>query len=446
MASTPDLTAIERAIALSRPFDHMNIVHLSTADISGGASRAAMRIHQGLLNEGVNSRMCVRHKLSSEHTVESCHPAFAKKGLRNQVLRRIKAKIRKTRNNAISSFKHGDWDWFSSNSPDEELGIDMCLQDADIIHLHWITNFVDAPSFFTKTAPSGRFVWTLHDMNPFTGGCHYDAHCGKYKQRCGSCPALGSIREGDISRKIWREKHNAFMQIEPSKLKIVGDSKWLADCARESSLLSRFETSSILYGLDHIQFRPMDRSSSRKALGIPEDSNVLVFCADRISNTRKGLPILLNAIRTLNKIPNLYLLAIGNGSQNIASKYPIHFTGPLNDDQQLARAYSSGDVFVIPSKQEAFGQVTLEAMACGVPAVGFAVGGIVDLIKHNHNGILVHDISSSGLAKGIKKLLSEPNLRKQLAKNCRPTVEKYHTLQSQALQYIDIYRSHLNSV
>ena len=66
-----------------------------------------------------------------------------------------------------------------------------------LAHLHWITGgFLNVGSLRRWQVP---FVWTLHDMWAFTGGCHYDEGCGRYRTRCESCPALGSSRRFDLS-------------------------------------------------------------------------------------------------------------------------------------------------------------------------------------------------------------------------------------------------------
>jgi len=83
---------------------------------------------------------------------------------------------------------------------------DVCLdhiqeiRDADIINLHWVAGLVDYSSMATSLAGK-KIVWTLHDMNPFTGGCHYAGRCNKYEKSCGACPQLGSTSEDDLAAK-----------------------------------------------------------------------------------------------------------------------------------------------------------------------------------------------------------------------------------------------------
>jgi hypothetical protein len=117
------------------------------------------------------------------------------------------------------------------------------IRDADIINLHWVAGSLDYPN--APLALRGKqIVWTLHDMNPLTGGCHYSGDCEKYQERCGACPQLGSNIQEDLARQNWDQKFYAFQNLD---LNIVTPSKWLADCASKSSLLSKFPITVIAF-------------------------------------------------------------------------------------------------------------------------------------------------------------------------------------------------------
>ena len=80
------------------------------------------------------------------------------------------------------------------------------LPPHDVINLHWTAGFVDQPALFRRPPANTPVVITMHDMNPFTGGCHYDMGCGRFTGKCGQCPQLGSTSDGDFSRRIWNRK------------------------------------------------------------------------------------------------------------------------------------------------------------------------------------------------------------------------------------------------
>jgi len=420
----------------------MRVLHISTRDVSGGAARAAYRIHRGLAEEGLTSKMLVGQKTSNdpavfEGTTRPQQSGWFRNRLRQKQLARYESDS--------AQFQCGDWDYFSTCLTRTGVDVSRWMNNVDVVHLHWISGFVDLDSFTRTVAGVKPIVWTLHDMNAFTGGCHYDAQCGRYRESCGTCPALGSQNRSDISNSILDEKKKLFRKVKVDQCRIVGDSHWLTGCARESSLLSRFRASTIHYGLDHNIFKPGCQKVSRQHFGIPADACVLAFCAEYVQNTRKGLSLLVEAIgRLREEIPKLFLLIIGNANSDIQFDTPHKFTGPITDDSVLAAAYRCADLFVIPSKQEAFGQVTLEAMACGVPGVGFAVGGIVDLIKPGANGLLAAEVSATELACTIRTLLLDSALNRQCAAGARTTVEADHTLQHQARKYINLYHELLS--
>jgi glycosyltransferase involved in cell wall biosynthesis len=112
----------------------------------------------------------------------------------------------------------------------------------------------------------------------------------------------------------------------------------------------------------------------------------------------------------------------------------------VNSDFRLSLLYSAADVFVIPSVQEAFGQTALEAMACGTPVVGSAVGGIPEIVQDNVTGWLVPAASPDALREAILKLLHDSEKRAQMSANCRRVVLENYTLEAQANRYENLYR------
>ena len=217
------------------------------------------------------------------------------------------------------------------------------MPPAEVINLHWIGGFVDLQAFFDRV--SVPVVWTLHDMNAFTGGCHYDVNCDKYTRQCGACPQLGSEKENDPSRQIWKRKKHIFSQLSPDQLHIVTSSTWLAEEARKSTLLADFPVTTIPYGLDTDRFSPRPREAVRTALGVPPDCPVILFVADSATNKRKGFSLLQQALTDLS---GPLLVSIGGGTLQVGSPEQHIHLGKLSSNRLLAAAYSAADIFVIP--------------------------------------------------------------------------------------------------
>jgi hypothetical protein len=203
----------------------MKILILSESDISGGAARAAYRLHQSLLSQGVDSQILVQRKSSDDFTVLTKDKKSAKYFNRlRPIIDSIPNRFYKNRTGALFS---SSWLGFSG------IADKINELNPDIVHLHWIAGGMLRIEEISKI--KAPIVWSLHDMWPFSGGCHYDQHCGLYKGKCGTCKVLSSKKENDLSRKVFNRKASAYSKIR--MMNIVATSRWIGKCAKESFLL-----------------------------------------------------------------------------------------------------------------------------------------------------------------------------------------------------------------
>jgi glycosyltransferase involved in cell wall biosynthesis len=413
----------------------LKIVHVSTNDLSGGAARSAYRLHKGLLSIGNDSRMLVLEKSSSDSTVTSFNPYLP---LHSRILRMLRRRYIQLSYPKTNTFSKGE-SYFSDDRSQYGATVIDQVSDADILNLHWIAGLLDYRDFFS-TAPAGRpVVWTLHDMNPFTGGCHFDGGCGKFEKQCGACPQLASNKLDDFSRHIWTRKHRAFANVERSRLHLVTPSRWLEVEAKKSSLLSQFPSTVIPYGVDTDIFQPRDREKSRAQFRIPSNARVVLFVADWAREKRKGLDLLLSAAEGLATTADLCLVAVGRGLQEELLPKQSRVIEYISDDVSMSHLYSAADLFVIPSLQDNFPNTMLEAISCGTPVVGFNVGGLPDLVREGQTGRLVVPGDVSGLRQAILDLLSLPNLLATLGAECRQVATSEFSLTIQANRYAALY-------
>jgi glycosyltransferase involved in cell wall biosynthesis len=417
----------------------MKIVHLSKNDLSGGAARAANRQHTALQRAGHDSVMVVASRSSDDPSVVAFEKpmdavSLVRRGVRQVWIDRDFKPYRASRPRGYELFS----DERSSYSSTLLNQIPAC----EIINLHWIPGFVDYEAFFTRVPQSTPVVWTLHDLNPLTGGCHYDLGCDRFVARCGACPQLGSTDASDLSRKIWQRKERLFSRVPTSRLHFVASSRWLAQEVRRSPIFCRFPSTIIPYGLDLEEFSPRPRGTVRDLLGIPHDARVLLFVAEDVDNKRKGFEFLLKAIgRCANKIPGLLLLSVGRNKPEVHSATPWMHIGTVNNDRFLSMVYSAADLFAICSVQEAFGYTLLEAMACGVPAVGYGVGGILDMVRNGVNGFTVALPDVGALADAITDLLNDRVRCTEMGANARRIAAEEYSLELQARRYVELYAS-----
>jgi glycosyltransferase involved in cell wall biosynthesis len=421
----------------------MRIVHLSTYDVTGGASRAAYRIHSGLRQAGVHSSMLVREARTKDQSVVTFEPPqtlyrrVARRIRREQIQRKLHRSIR-AGNRKFEPFRHDC----------SEYGTDVVAQipDCDVVNLHWVVDFLDYPSFFESLPERKRLVWTLHDMNPFTGGCHYDLGCGRYLTRCHQCPQLHSQEVDDLSTQIWDRKKALFERISPDRLHIATPSSWLADEVKRSPLLNRFPVTVIPNGINLEDFAPRNKQSARDVFGIPQQSKVVLFVADGLPLYRKGFGVLVEALeRVGQRMPNVCLVCVGHNDPPPGLRVPWIHLGYVNNDRLLSNIYSAADVFVIPSFQDNLPNTVLESMACGTPVAGFSVGGIPDMIQHGKTGLLAPPFDALSLGTAITELLKNTERRLTFSANCRRVAVHRYSLARQAVLYYELYKTLLQN-
>lgn len=330
----------------------MNVLIVNTTDIEGGAARAAYRLHRSLLEAGFDSKMLVQSKTSDDFTVIG--PAGKlQKGLGKirPTLDAIPVKRYKDRTKTLFS---PSWLPFS-NIVDRINEI-----DPDVVHLHWVTGGMLRIEDVAKIrAP---VVWSLHDMWAFTGGCHYDEECGKFKNSCGSCPVLASEKENDLSSKVLQRKQVSFKQ--HANLTIIGLSKWLANQARVSSLFKNTSVVNLPNPIDTKSFSPFNKQQARALFNLPSDKKLVLFGAmGAASDPRKGFKELAQA---LGNLPVDYELVVFGSSEPELSqgfKQKAHYLGHLHDDIALRVLYNAADVMVVPSLQENLSNAIMEWVA-----------------------------------------------------------------------------------
>lgn len=409
----------------------MKILILNTHSHSGGAARAAKRLHKSLLASGIDSKMLVLWKESDDPTiipVISEKKAFIAKMFK--AVRRIFNRIPET-----TIFSTNGFLIKSVLSKIDEI-------NPDVVHLHWVNEgFLNIKTLSKIKQP---IVWTLHDMYPFTGGCHYDEGCGLYKERCQECKILTSNTK--LGHRQWKWKEKQFSNIP--NLTIIGLSRWLQQCSKESSLFQTRDTVNLPNPIDTSIFAPYSKREARKLLNLPLDKKLVLFGAMlSTSDPRKGFAELATALK-LVEISNMEAVIFGSSEPSTPPDFgcKARYLGHLHDDITLRLLYSAADVMVVPSLQEVFGQTITESFACGTLVVAFNSTGPKDIIDHKENGYLAEPYSPEDLARGIEwgLNLSEEEYR-TVSQNARIKVLRYFDSELVAKQYIELYKKILNS-
>lgn len=411
--------------------------------LGGGAGRAAYRIHQGVRGLGVDSRMLLKEGRSGDPNILTLEGLVPKNPL-------YKA-FDWTRSKCKNKIQHYRWNHypereqvFMSDLRGTDLHGALRKLDYDVLHLHWVNSRFVHLKDLPKDKP---IVWTLHDSWPFCGVCHYFFECEHYKQECGCCPFLHSDRANDLSHKVWQEKSEIFRDLD---LHIVSPSRWLADCAKQSSLMGRFPVKVIPNCLDVNAFRPLNekeisprwRNFQEKRF---EKPFVLYGAMNAATDMIKGFSNLLSALHLLEQQgygEDFELVVFGAEASELGMdvNVPIHYVGYVGNTQELVSLYNLADVMVVPSLTEVFGQTASEALACGTPVVAFQCTGIQEVVVHKTDGYLARPYSSEDLAEGILWCLSY-NTDNRLGKAGRERVMKEYRFEVVCRQYKDLYES-----
>lgn len=310
-------------------------------------------------------------------------------------------------------------------------------EQPEIVHLHWVGDgYLSVESIAQLPGP---IVWTMHDMWPLTGGCHYTGGCDRFHQMCGACPQLGSSALRDLSRWTMTQKRRYWFGLD---LTLVAPSQWLAESARASLLMGAFRIEVIPNGIDLKVYRPFDPKFAREVLNLPNgdpSKKLILFGAYRVDDERKGFHHLQAALAALRDRSDVELVVFGESLPLPAMGIPVHYVGTIQDDRLLALLYSAVDVFVAPSLQDNLPNTVMEAMACGVPCVAFEVGGMPDLITHEQNGYLATAFDPADLTRGITWVIDQPDRWAALSAQARADTVSRFDLTRIAQRYADLY-------
>lgn len=401
----------------------MNVLQINQSDIGGGAAIAGYRLHQGLLNHGVDSRLIVGDAKTNSDRVA----AIPRKPKIENKLFPLTGRFGLHYIGLISTFDLPDHNFY---------------KNADILNFHNLHgnyfNYLAIP----KLTASKPTVFTLHDMWSFTGHCAYSYDCDRWKIGCGKCPypdTYPSITR-DQTHLEWKLKNWVY---DRSRLAIVTPSRWLAEQAQQS-MLNRFPIHHIPYGIDLTAFQPLDPEKCRFLLGIPTKKKVLLCTGQGLTDPRKGGDILLKLSQNLPQSikDETLLMILGHGGEDIGDLVGMEtlHLGYISSDRIKSIAYSAADLFILPTRADNLPLMLQESMACGTPMVSFKIGGVPDLVRPGITGYLATPEDPEDLCQGILQLWENDRLREQMSQQCRTIAVAEYSLELQAQRYIDLYQ------
>ncbi|NRB59415.1 MAG: glycosyltransferase [Winogradskyella sp.] len=407
----------------------MKVLHINTSN-RGGAGIAALRLHEALHVEGIQSAF-ISKGLSVDFNNNIIKDSFFEYK-KPSLLKRFIAKISlSTNNQLISKFnsikKKIDCEIVSLPVSKYKLHEHPLVLEADIINLHWVGDLVNYSTFFNNF--SKPIVYTMHDMNPFKGIFHYQTDENKNPDF------------KDWEANMLNIKKEALINVNNGAL--VSPSKWLLDEAIKTGVFSNFKTQEVIQNSIDIKSAKTftSKEEARADLGLTTTEKVILFVSNAIEIERKGLKLLKQALESIDI--SITLLTVGKGEVTIANtNVLVKSLGFVNDIDKITKAYNAADVLVLPSLEDNLPNTMLEAFSYGVPVISFMVGGMKEHIDKNSNGILVKDLTSKSLKQTVEDFFNKEN--KFDTDKIKQYAADNFSFKNQASKYISVYNRLLN--
>ena len=415
----------------------MNIALISYSDLKGGAALAAKRLCMGFNLTSHDARMLVRVRESEEQRVIRVNHSGALNAAGLLYCAAVQRSINRTRTPLTNTL-------FSAPYPGFDLSGTDVIRSAGVINLHWVGKFQSVESIARLLCLDKPVVWTLHDENPFTGGCHYTAGCEGFLSNCEQCPQLPE-KLGRLPQLVLLAKKSCWQK----NLTIITPSRWLAGRAQSSALFRHVRIEVIPNSLETDIFHPADKHEAKQRLDIDTDACCLLFNAFDPEEKRKGLHLLPEILERCRGIPaykargkerRVLLLCLGNAAE--LPELPgtaVRSFGHIRSAAELAAVYSAADIFLLPSLEDNLPNTMLEAMACGTPVISFQIGGMPEVIRDDVHGYTVPAADLDAFAEKIVHLMAADDTRKQMSAACRTLIEDKFRLEHQANAYARLF-------
>ncbi len=416
----------------------MKVAVLSTFQRSGGAAIAAMRLVKALNDrpDTTAKLLCAENESHHPDVIAVNDSAWSSKRYQlNKIAERL----------TILPFETDKEMRFQVSTAGfgQDVSDHPFIQEADVVHLHWFNQGFLSLDSIEKLYQLGKpIVWTLHDMWAFCGIEHYAGRNESFLSDDKQNPILKLQGLFDLAHRTWKQKRKLYRKVE---IQFVTCSSWLSEEGRRSELLKHANFQPIPNPIDTSVFKPLDKDACRKHFNIPKADSYLLFAAAKLSDKRKGLNYLVDALKLLKQDEsfdqNLIILAFGQKDAGMLSAlpYPVHHFGSISGVEEVSKVYNSADVFVSPALQDNLPNTVMEAMACGVPSIAFKTGGLADLIDDKVNGYLPPLEDAQALSVSIKVLLNDKVKLAEFSKASRNKVETHFAKPVVAARYHELY-------
>jgi glycosyltransferase involved in cell wall biosynthesis len=387
----------------------MKILHISTYD-TGGAGLAAIRFHEALLKQNIQSSILFLHREKyinkysyqyelKKHRSQIIVPALT---LKNYLLERFfsfyskknriiidQIQVELDKKNKLKLDSQSKFEFFSSPITDCDITTHEAYLNADVIHFHFVSNFLDFESFFSKNTKP--VYWSLHDENLFYGAFHFEMDL------------LNNLEEyAEIDFNYLKIKQSALSNTN-CEITLLSGANWLISKVNKLKFYQKFNIKHIYYPVNADMYRYIDKIKAKEILNLPLDKKIFLFAAGNTAVKRKGFDLLLPLIMD-EELNDACFLIMGNLSEKIV-KDNVRILGKISDELLMPIIYASADFYILPSRAEGFSYAMSESLCCGTPIIAFDVADHKEFIETNKLGYVLPTVTTESLKQCVKNVL-----------------------------------------
>jgi glycosyltransferase involved in cell wall biosynthesis len=465
----------EAEIAHSMSLRALNILHVNTSDLKGGADKVAWNLCLSMRARGHGSRLVVGFKVNADADVAALFHGKEHWGwsrfwwTAHSILQVLDSNGRCSRLGVKLAEPGALLDWWRGienfRFPGTWRLLSSVSKPIDILHCHNLHGGYFDLRALSWLSHQVTTVITLHDSWLLSGHCAHSLDCERWQSGCGQCPDLTlypAVRH-DATAYNWQRKREIYQR---SRLYIAAPSHWLVKKVQDSILAPAVvEAKVIPNGVDLNIFHPGDRNNARVSLGLSPSAKIVLFAANGIrDNVWKDYRTLREAIfKIANSADSPPLLCIALGEKAPAEhigRSEIRFVPYQKAPEAVASYYQAADLYVHAARADTFPNTVLEALSCGTPVVATAVGGIPEQIKglktddssvnryglDEATGFLTPPGNAEELGMRLERLLSDEPLRRQMSDNAVADARQRFSLKRQVDAYLDWYQEIRQSV
>jgi glycosyltransferase involved in cell wall biosynthesis len=454
----------------------MRVLMVNTTDSGGGAERVAADLRQGLRRLGHDVRMAVGRKRGADPDVfalqeRPLNPWHAIAVGLDRCFAPYLGRMSGAQYILMATHFFGlpqrFADWRRGREcflyPASVALTTSAVRDFDLIHAHNLHGDYFDLSALATASRSRPVIITLHDEWLMTGHCAYTLGCERWRDACGQCPHLDvypAIRRDATAENLAR-KREIYCDL---RAVVVAPSRWLLERARASALSAAITESLVIPNAVNLEtFSPGERRQARRRLGWPDEACILLFAAaGGTLNRFKDIDTVRGAVARYARdraegSPSLIFVFLGSTDPPMEREgyreIPLRI---LDRPAAVADVYRAADLYLHAARSENFPVSILEALACGCPVIGTAVGGIAEQFAGlalpmsvpsladptlPPAGVLTPPRDAEAMALAITAVLDSPDTLRRLAAGARTTAERLYGIEQQASRYSDLYRS-----